>query len=64
MTRKETPITVLVKLGSIAVHAQELFSPHGHPADRAALEQLLLDPEVKDWVAYMSRQALLPVKRN
>ena len=55
-------ISLLVKLGSIAVHVEEFFSPHGHPYDKVAAEQLLNDPEVKEWIVAMS--AMMPRKRN
>ena len=54
---------VLTKLGSIAVHAQEFFSPRGHAFDKLALEALLVDPEIEEWLAEMQRLALLPVRR-
>lgn len=57
-------IKLLVKLGSIAVHADEMISPSGHDVDKIALEQGLADQEVKDWVAAMTKMAMLPVKRN
>jgi hypothetical protein len=55
--------TVLIKLGSLAVHADELLSPKGHDFDRVALKQLLADPEVVAWLAEMGKMAFLPVKR-
>lgn len=55
--------SLLVKLGSIAVHAEELMSPGGHPFDKAALGTLYDDPEVKEWIAQMTKMAMLPVKR-
>jgi hypothetical protein len=58
-----TPISTLCKLGSIAVHAQEALSATAHAADIAALKSLLTDTEVKDWLASMNKQALLPKKR-
>jgi hypothetical protein len=58
----DTSIGLLVKLGSIAVHAGEYLSPHGHPLDLIALKQLLADREVCDWVKTMG--PMLPVKRR
>lgn len=52
---------LLSKLGSIAVHADEMISAKGHPYDRAALEQLLVDPEVRQWINEMG--VYMPVKR-
>ncbi len=57
-------INLLVKLGSIAVHVDEMLSPDGHNFDRVAIEQLLKDPEVKDWIKQMTAAAMLPVKRK
>lgn len=55
---------LLTKLGSIMVHVEELLSPHGHHFDRVALDDLLKDPQVKEWRRQMDSMALLPVKRN
>jgi hypothetical protein len=57
-------ITLLSKLGSIVVHLDEVTSPDGHAFDKAALDQLLVDPEVKAWVEAMHSLALLPKKRK
>lgn len=59
---KPTP-TLLCKLGSIIVHAEELASPDGHGFDKIALEQLIDDPEVNQWVRAMDAMAMLPKKR-
>jgi hypothetical protein len=58
---KKPPLSLLAKLGSIAVHAEEMLSPEGHAFDKTALEQLLKDPEVVAWIKDMG--ALLPRKR-
>lgn len=55
--------TLMVKLGSIAVHVEEMLSPQGHAFDKIALEQLLRDREVKEWLAAMDAMALIPKKR-
>jgi hypothetical protein len=60
----QAPTTVMVKLGSIAVHVEELLSPGGHAFDRTALTTLLADAEVREWLAAMDKLALLPVKRE
>lgn len=57
-------LTLLVKLGSIAVHADEAFSADGHPLDRIAIADLLRDPEVATWVRQMDAMAFLPKKRR
>ncbi len=60
---KDVSVTLLVKLGSIAVHTEEMMSPKGHHFDKATLDALLNDPEVREWLEAMGAQALLPVKR-
>lgn len=55
--------TLLVKLGSIIVHADELLAPGGHAFDRIALQQLLADKEVSEWLDQMGKLALIPLKR-
>ena len=54
---------LLVKLGSIVVHYQELCSHKGHYFDQAALTTLESDPEVIEWFKQMTKLAFLPVKR-
>jgi len=54
---------LLCKLGSIAVHAEELLSPKGHAFDHTALQMLCEDDEVKQWLQQMNAMAMLPVKR-
>lgn len=60
----ETKITLLVKLGSLAVHVDEYLSPDGHPFDLEAIRQILNDAEVTDWLAEMDKLAFLPRKRK
>lgn len=55
--------TVLIKLGSIAVHTEEFLSPNGHEFDKAALNSLLTDSEIKAWLKAMDKLAFLPKKR-
>lgn len=57
-------VGLLVKLGSIVVHADEYWSPHGHPFDMDAAKTLLADPDVVAWIAAGSAAAMLPKKRN
>ncbi len=60
-----TPTTVLLcKLGSIAVHADEMLSADGHEFDRVALQMLLADADVKQWLAEMDKMAMIPKKRQ
>ena len=56
-------VTLLIKLGSIIVHVQELMSPTGHIVDKHALDTLWSDPEVVAWIAAMDKMAFLPKKR-
>ena len=58
-----SPASLLVKLGSIAVHADEFFSPSGHIFDGDAMKALLDDAEVKTWLLEMQKMGLVPVKR-
>ena len=62
MTEKPS-LSLLVKLGSIVVHADEMLSPKGHVYDRLALQQAIADTEVQEWLKEMDKMALLPVKR-
>jgi hypothetical protein len=56
-------LSLLTKLGSIVVHTEEMLSPGGHVFVRAAIDGLLADPELREWLAEMGKNALLPVKR-
>ena len=55
--------SLLAKLGSIAVHADEMLSADGHPFDKTALQSLLHDPEVANWLKQMGAAAMVPKKR-
>lgn len=57
-------ISLLIKLGSLVVHADEFLSPNGHPFDRMAFDNGLQDAEVQQWIRQMTKQAFLPVKRT
>ncbi len=68
MTQLAAKFSLMVKLGSIAVHAEEFLSQtpeaiRGHEHDKIAIQQLLGDPEVKTWMENMSKIGMLPVKR-
>lgn len=56
-------VSLLIKLGSIIVHQEELLSPNAHHFDRSALDTVRTDPEVVQWMEAMSKSAFLPVKR-
>lgn len=56
-------LSLLVKLGSIAVHVEEMLSPKGHDFDKTAIDSLLTDAEVIEWRKAMDNMAMLPVKR-
>lgn len=56
------PMSLLVKLGSLAVHVEEMLSAKGHDYDRNAIQTLLDDPEVKEWLAAMDKMSFLPKK--
>jgi hypothetical protein len=56
--------TLLVKLGSLMVHAEELLEPGAHELDAEAIRGLLADPEVRAWRQLMESAALLPLKRS
>lgn len=58
------PTSVLLKLASIAVHADELLSVDGREADKSAIRGLLADPELKAWLAKPDLKAYLPLKRR
>lgn len=57
-------LRLLVKLGSIVVHADELTQPGGHEVDADAIRSLLADHEVIEWLRAMDAQSFLPKKRS
>jgi hypothetical protein len=59
---EQPSLGLLVKLGSIAVHVQEVMSPQRHSYDVVAIKALVDDPEVTAWIKAMG--PLLPVKRS
>ncbi len=56
--------TALIKLASIAVHADELIGPNGALVDASVIRSLLTDPEVAEVLLALEMKALLPVKRG
>lgn len=63
-TKVEKVSTLNVKLASIVVHIEEYFSPNGHPFDKVAIESLLNDAEIKQFIGQMQMKGLLPEKRK
>ncbi len=55
-------LSLLAKIGSIAVHADEMLSEDGREIDRLELQSRLKDPEVMAWITEMG--PLLPLKRK
>lgn len=58
------PISLVVKLASIAVHAEEMLSPNGHYFDRETIKSLLNDLEVRGFLDDPANAAFLPLKRK
>lgn len=56
--------SLMCKLGSLAVHVNEMLSPDGHAFDKAAIQSILADPEVVELLVKMDKLALLPVVRK
>jgi hypothetical protein len=56
--------SLLCKLGSIAVHADEMLSADGHRFDVESLKTCFVDGEVRAWLAEMDRLAMIPKKRK
>lgn len=56
-------VSLLAKLGSIVVHTEESIET-GHLFDRMAVNGLLGDPEVREWIGGMNALAMLPRKRS
>lgn len=55
---------LLAKIGSAAAHAQEALGPDGHHFDKIALDGLLNDPQVKEWMAQMRAIAMISEPRR
>lgn len=64
MNIQSPTLSLLVKLGSIAVHADEFISPNGHDYDKIAIQSLLKDKEVIEWLSEMDKAQFLPKKRQ
>jgi len=55
-------LTLLCKIGSIVVHAEEFLSPSGHSLDLEALKTLFREEDVKQWIKDMG--VYMPVKEG
>ena len=59
------PITSLIaKLASIIVHYEEAMTRTGSPLDKQAAEAQTQDDEVQECFRHLSKNGLLPLKRN
>lgn len=56
--------SLCAKLGSVVVHAEELFSDNGHAFDRAALKTLLDDDDIALWIEDGRKLAMVPERRK
>lgn len=61
MAKVQVELSLLVKLGSIAVHADEMISPDGREVDKHTLRNLLDDADVVKWIE--ENKVYLPRKR-
>ena len=60
---KEISLALQAKVGSILVHVEEGLGAKGHTFDWHAIDALMGDPEVTDWLKGLRKMALLPEKR-
>lgn len=60
---KPTP-QLLIKLGSIITHYKEYLSPDGRALDLDAVNALMDNEDVKEWMVGMDEMAFLPKMRN
>ena len=58
----EVSTSIVAKLGSLVVHIEEYFSADSHPLDKTAIESLLMDAELRQWM--MKNKILFPLKRH
>lgn len=56
--------SLLIKIGSLVVHAEEYLSSDGDPFDKVAFDSLRTDSEVQAWLRQMTNAGLLPLKRK
>ena len=57
-------ISLLSKLGSALVHADEYLGSDGHNFDLLEFRDLLKDAEVQTWLIQGTKSGLLPIKRT
>lgn len=55
--------TLIIKLGSIITHYEELNSPGGHPMDQTAIDSLMANADVVECFENMRKAGFLPTKR-
>lgn len=56
--------SLAAKVGSILVHVEEGRGTDGHHFDWTAVDTLLAQPDVREWIASLQKIALVPVKRR
>ncbi len=56
-------LVLAAKLGSLVVHVQEYLSRNSNPVDRSAIETIINDPEIAEWIKVLEKDALVSVKR-
>ena len=56
-------MSLLSKVGSLILHAEEFMSYTGHFVDKTEFDRLMVDPEIKEWLQSMDELALVPKKR-
>lgn len=56
-------MSLVIKLASLAVHVEEMFSIDGHDIDRETIRGLLNDAEVRAFLDDPKNEVLLPRKR-
>ncbi len=55
-------LALLAKLGALVVHVDEALSEDGHEYDWRAVELLLKDPAIIEWIKAMG--PMVPLKRK
>lgn len=60
----EKPTSLLIKLGSLAIHVEEMFGSNGHQFDVEVIKTLLNDAEIRDFLDNPEMAVFLPIKRR